>query len=160
MFSCLSGKTHPWPAVTHNEPRLCGKLIMPTVIVILLTRQQSEFPDLSLTQIPRLTGQPYASNITPAFQPTVCLKCSSVTSHNNEQTQPSRRWWAGGTPDILVVWGQWATLTGKYRPEKGQRCHIVSVCLCVLALLLLIGDRSRSKGVFQTLKIPFSLSKL
>lgn len=40
----------------------CVELITPRVIVILLTRHQSELPDPSLTQMPPLTGQAHPLN--------------------------------------------------------------------------------------------------
>lgn len=84
-FCCHSRKSPSRPTLKHNEPWLC-RTDYPRVIVILLTNslilRSHKYHCLVDRLNPRTTM--------PAFQPTVCLKCSSVTAHNNEQKQPSK----------------------------------------------------------------------
>lgn len=89
----LSSQKTPLPAHVRAKRRTDYA----RVIVILLTRQESKLPDPSLAENTGAywTGL-FPQSIVPASPLTVHLKCSSVTSHNNEQKQPSKSdGWAG-----------------------------------------------------------------
>lgn len=100
LFRTPQATINVWPCVrvllpfqkiqTPSPPSHgCVEAIMPGVIVILLTQQQSELSDPSLTQIPPLTGQANPSNLhacLPAHSPSKMQFC-----HFSQQ-------------DILAVW--------------------------------------------------------
>lgn len=89
------------PRLQHNEPWLCRTDY---------TQSHCYSPRSSAhTNTTTHWTDSAPQTATPAFQPTVCLKCSSVNPHNSEQkTALERDGWAGELcmPDILDVWGQ------------------------------------------------------
>lgn len=95
----------PSPPWKHNKPCLCRTdyALCPESLLFSSPGGRANSLIFHSHKYHRLLDSLSPPTATPAFQPTVHLKCSSVTSHNEEQKQPQKKWWVGRKICVCLI---------------------------------------------------------